>query len=91
MGKRTLIHAWAGLVTLSAATTLITLTSSSAQFHAAAAASVLLLAGLKARLILTHYLGLTGSRFWRASFTLALVIFLLTALALYLVGTRGRT
>jgi nitric oxide reductase NorE protein len=49
--------------------------------------TVLVLAGVKARLILTQYLGLRASRFWRGSFTLALSIFLLAAFALYLAGT----
>lgn len=91
MGSRPLIVAWAGLAVLSAATTLITLAPAGAGSRILAAGSLLLLAGLKARLILTHYLGLRGSRFWRGGFTLALAIFLLVAFALYLAGMGEAT
>ena len=91
MGTHLLVRAWGWLLAMSAATTLVTLAPPSAAPRAVIAGAVLVLAGCKARLILTHYLGLRASRFWRAGFTLTLSIFLLVAFALALAGTGART
>ncbi|KAB2942960.1 MAG: hypothetical protein F9K20_04660 [Hyphomicrobium sp.] len=54
-----------------------------------AAIGVLSLAGLKARVILTRYLGLAGSRFWTRAFDLTIGLFLVLSFALYSFGSGG--
>jgi hypothetical protein len=44
---------------------------------------LLVLAGLKGRLILLHYLGLAATAFWRRGFLTALVVLLALLLAVY--------
>jgi nitric oxide reductase NorF protein len=88
MSANSLVRAWGWLLAMSAATTILTLASGSMP-RGAFAGAVLLLAGLKARLILTQYLGLSVSRFWRGSFALAIGLFLLAAFALTLAGNGG--
>lgn len=85
MPTRDLVHAWLALLLLSYGTVLI----ASNGTHASAwmAGGVLLLAGLKARVILARYLGLSGSRFWMRVFDLAIGLFLAAAFALYLFGS----
>ena len=84
MPARDLVQAWMTLVVLSFGTVLIASTgaTSSTWF----AGSVLVLAGLKARVILARYLGLSGSRFWTRTFDLAIGLFLALAFGLYLFG-----
>jgi hypothetical protein len=86
---RQLIEAWAGLVLLSVGTTLITLYELSPQRRWAVAATVLGLAGLKARIILGRYLGLKQSKFWMHLFDAAIVLFMAIAMTLYLLGAGG--
>lgn len=78
--------AWITLAVLSAATTLLTLLRDSNEARSVIAAAVLLLAGLKARVILTRYLALASSRFWMRTFDLAIGGFLIVAYGLYLAG-----
>lgn len=87
MLARDLVHAWGALVALSLGTVLIASADVSRDGGLIAAASVLTLAGLKARVILARYLGLAGSRFWTRAFDLAIGLFLALALAVYLFGT----
>ena len=47
---------------------------------------VLMLAGLKARIILTEYLGLRAAPEFRRGFTAFLIAFLLAAFGLYMLG-----
>lgn len=85
MPARDLLEAWVILVGLSIGTVLIA--ASSEHAGALMAASVLALAGLKARVILSRYLGLAGSRFWKRAFSLVISIFLLLSFALYVFGS----
>ncbi len=87
MRAHSLIWAWGWRLAMSAVTTLVTLAPPAVAPRAVVGGTVLVLAGVKARLILTQYLGLRASPFWRGSFTLAVSIFLLAAFALYLAGT----
>ncbi|WP_306116761.1 MULTISPECIES: nitric oxide reductase F protein [unclassified Roseovarius] len=76
--------AWLMLVGLSLGSTLLSLP---VMDHAPAAAlglGVLLIAGFKARIILTRYLGLADAPFWRRGFDISLTLFCALLLGLYL-------
>ena len=83
---KTLVRSWIGLVALSLATTALTLVEARGQLGLAIAAAVLVLAGFKVRIILAHYLGLSGSRFWMGAFSGAIGGFLVAALLIHLLG-----
>ncbi|HEX2842345.1 cytochrome C oxidase subunit IV family protein [Hyphomicrobium sp.] len=87
MPARDLIEAWGSLVALSIGTVLIASVDASGKRGTLAAAGVLTLAGIKARVILARYLGLSGSRFWTRTFDLAIGIFLALAFGLYTFGS----
>lgn len=89
MPARDLIKAWLALIALSFGTVLIASDAVSGRGGMLAGAAVLVLAGLKARVILGRYLGLSGSRFWTRTFDLAIGIFLALAFALYVIGSGG--
>lgn len=87
MTSRPLLEAWGILVALGMATTLLTLGEPGGRAgRMLVAASVLALAGLKARLILGRYLGLAASPFWRRAFDLAGALFLTVCFVIYLMG-----
>jgi hypothetical protein len=86
---RSLIEAWAALLLLSLGTVLLTAADVSGRGRTLLAAGVLVLAGLKARVILARYLGLTGSRFWTGAFDLAIGAFLVLSFVLHTFGTKG--
>ena len=84
MAAPSLVRAWAILVALSAGTALLSMAHPwQGQQRLVISAGVLILAGLKARLILADYLGLRGSSFWSRLFGLVLGLFLTTAFVLY--------
>lgn len=87
MPARDLVEAWAALVVLSLGTVLIASAGGAERGGALLAVGVLALAGLKARMILSRYLGLAGSRFWRRAFDLVIGVFLALSLALYMFGS----
>jgi len=87
MPARELVQAWVALLILSFCTVLIASTGKSALAAGWIAASVLILAGLKARIILARYLGLAGSRFWTRVFDLVVGLFLAIAFGVYLLGS----
>ena len=87
MPTRDLVHAWMALLLLSFCTVVIASTGRSMLGAGWIAASVLILAGLKARIILARYLGLAGSRFWTRVFDLIVGLFLAIAFAVYLRGS----
>jgi hypothetical protein len=89
LSSRALIHAWLLLLVLSAATTLLTLVNVNSPARSVVGATVLILAGSKARVILARYLGLDASCFWTRVFDMALGFFLVLAFALYAFGTKG--
>jgi len=89
MPARYLVEAWVALLVLSAATAALTTMHPEGAGRAIVAGGVLLLAGLKARVILGRYLGLAGSHFWMNAFGLAIGGFLLLSFALYTFASKG--
>lgn len=89
MPARDLVEAWVALVALSLGTVLLATADVSGRGATFVAAGVLVLAGFKARVILTRYLGLAGSRFWTSAFDLAIGLFLALSLALHTFGSGG--
>jgi nitric oxide reductase NorF protein len=87
MPAAVLIKAWLTLVALSVGTVLLTMAGFSGQGRHLVAGGVLLLAGIKAHVILTRYLGLARSRFWTHVFDSAIGAFLLLSFALYVFGS----
>ncbi len=87
MPDRDLVKAWGALLVLSIGTVLIASIGAVGDRGTLAAAAVLALAGVKAHVILTRYLGLSGSRFWTHTFDLAIGIFLAVAFGLYVFGS----
>lgn len=88
MPDRDLIRAWIGLVVLSMGTVLIASAGTSGHSGTLMAVSVLVLAGLKARVILSRYLGLSGSRFWTRTFDMIIGTFLTVSFGLYMFGSQ---
>jgi nitric oxide reductase NorF protein len=80
-----LIKAWLTLVALSVGTVVLTMPGVSGTLLVAG--GVLLLAGIKAHVILTRYLGLVRSRFWTHAFDFAIAAFLLLSFSLYAFGS----
>lgn len=78
-----LTRAWAALVLLSAASTAVAMLPVA---RPVAGVAVLALAGVKARVILTRYLGLARAPAIRRGFDVVLALFLTGALGLYLAG-----
>lgn len=87
MPVRDLVEAWVALVVLSFGTVLLATADVSDSVAPFVVAGVLVLAGLKARVILTRYLGLSGSRFWTRAFDMAIGLFLALAFALHTFGS----
>jgi hypothetical protein len=86
---RDIIAAWGALIVLSLGTALLATAELMGHGKTAVAAGVLILAALKARVILTRYLGLACSRFWTRAFDLVIGLFLAIAFALYAFGSGG--
>jgi len=84
MDNRSLTRAFLTLVGLSVATTLLAERVPGAGYLFVAA--VLILSGLKGRIILTHYLGLAQAPSFKGGFTAFLVAFIGLAFALYAIG-----
>ena len=78
------------LVVLGLATLALTFVPASGKQLAMIAAGFLGLSGLKARVILRHYLGLKYSQFWTRAFDLILGLFLVLALSIFVFGARGQ-
>jgi len=87
MPARDLIEAWTALIVLSLSTVL--LASRGGPAGPFVALGVLVLAGMKARMILARYLGICGSRFWTRTFDLVIGLFLALCFGLYLFGSQG--
>jgi hypothetical protein len=86
MVSDSLIRSWVLLVGLSLGTTVMSLPEFSEPWRRVAAVVVLMLAGLKARIILQRYLALAGSRFWTTTFDVVIAGFLLLAIATYMLA-----
>lgn len=80
-----LFRAWGWLIGLSLCSTLLSLWHWSPALTPLAGALILTLGWLKARVILGRYLGLAAAPFWRRGFEIALALFCLLLLGLYLV------
>ena len=90
MFDRNLVSSWLILIALSAATAFVTISApATSQERTIFSALVLVFAGLKARIILTRYLGLGGSRFWMTGFDGAIGSFLILSFAIYAFSTNG--
>ncbi|WP_424958865.1 hypothetical protein [Hyphomicrobium sp. 1Nfss2.1] len=89
MPLRDLIVAWVALIALSLGTLVLATAGTTGRGATIIAAGVLALAGFKARVILTRYLGLQHSLFWRRSFDLAIGLFLALSFALHTIGSGG--
>ena len=89
MTARTMIEAWIFLLVMSGATTALTLVALPGQSRMIIAAGVLVLAGLKARVILSYYLQLRTSRFWTRAFDVAIGGFLALCFGLYLLAMEA--
>jgi len=81
----TLTRAWLYLLVLSALGTVAAAAISGGYDARIAGVIVLLLALMKARIILSRYLGLASAPSWRRGFNLSLSFFMLAALGLYLI------
>lgn len=79
-----LLRAWLWLIMLSLAATAVSVWPWPVAFTPVAGTLVLGLAWLKARVILARYLGLAAAPFWRRGFDMALGLFCLLLLGLYL-------
>lgn len=84
---RPIVTAWIALLLLSLVTTGIASAGdlASNSRHATAAA-VLLLAGIKSRIILARYLEVEASLFWMRTFDLLVFSFLTLAFAIFVIG-----
>ncbi|WP_244512618.1 cytochrome C oxidase subunit IV family protein [Roseovarius nanhaiticus] len=80
-----LTRAWLTLIVLSGVSTLAAAAITAGYDARIAGAIVLFLALMKARLILSRYLGLADAPSWRRGFNLSLTLFMLGALGLYLI------
>jgi len=91
MYKDKLVQAWVFLLLFSAVSTGVAVLidrgntqTATGWINAAAGAVILGLALIKGRIILSRYLGLESSRFWRRGFNFGLTIYALVLLGLYL-------
>ena len=91
MMQNKLIRAWIALLVLSMASTGVAMfidrgqpVDSSGRIAALSGVIILTLALIKARIILSRYLGLEATDFWRRGFNFALTVYALLLLGLYL-------
>ena len=85
MGNKALHIAWVSLIVLSIAATALSFPAINSYWPTASGIAVLILAWLKARIILARYLGLAAAPAWARGFDLALGGLFVIFLALYLV------
>ncbi|MFD3191509.1 nitric oxide reductase F protein [Sedimentitalea sp. HM32M-2] len=85
MTPRALISGWLALLAFSFGSTVISLWTIPAHWQALAGAAILVLAWLKARVILGRYLGLANAPFWARGFGISLAVFCCLLLVLYLI------
>ncbi len=85
--KKQLILAWAGMMALSTGTMIAGRVNADVSLGPLWAAALMLIAGLKARLILAYFLGLrTASKDWNGVFNTLLFVLLALILAAFLAG-----
>ncbi len=85
MTPRAITTGWLALLGLSLCSTAISLWSFGATWQGPAGAIILILAWLKARVILGRYLGLSAAPFWARGFGIALALYCALLLGLYLI------
>ncbi len=85
MKKVHLARAWGALITLSGLSTAVALWPLAGGARAASGAVILTFAILKARIILSQYLGLARAPYWRHGFNAVLTLYGVLLLGLYLV------
>lgn len=85
MIHRALYIAWGTLIALSLVSTLLSVLGFGAHWPVVTGTAILVLAWLKARIILSQYLGLAAAPSWRRGFDFALAMLCLLMLALYLI------
>lgn len=78
-------RAWFGLMVLSGGSAIAAETSGMGLDRLLASVMIVVLALIKTRLILAHYLGLSEAPTWRRGFNLSLTCFCFCLLVLYLV------
>lgn len=81
---RPLPRAWMALIVLSFATTVLSLVAGEHVWAAAAGLAILGAAWIKARIVLSWYMGLANAPIWQRGFDICLGIFVLTLAVLYL-------
>ena len=79
-----LLRAWLSLIALSGGSAVVAAMVGAGFNRSAAGAAILLLAVMKARVILSRSLGLASSRAWLRGFSTVLVFFAALLLGLYL-------
>ena len=84
MTGRGLHIAWGMLMLLSLGSTLLSWPEIWAYWPVAGGVGALLLAWLKARIVLSRYLGLQAAPFWLRGFEISLALLVLLLLALYI-------
>ncbi|SLN44696.1 hypothetical protein PEL8287_02277 [Roseovarius litorisediminis] len=80
-----LLRAWLWLIGLSLGSTAVSLWHWPPKMTALAGTVILTLAWLKARIILSRYLGLAAAPFWQRGFGISLAVFCALLLGLYLI------
>lgn len=86
MQSQTIIRAWVSLIALSLVSTGMAHLINNNSYVTYGVILVILVAWMKARIILGTYLELNHAPFWRRGFNVALTAFALAALGLYLIG-----
>jgi len=89
MPRDPLLRAWGALIGLSLGSTLLSSGVLPPGLTILSGALILTLAWLKARVILSRYLGLADAPFWRRGFEMSLAGFCLLLLGLYLAAGPG--
>ena len=85
MTRDPLLRSWCLLLGFSLASTAAAISVDAGLLGPLAGTVILVLAYLKARLILANYLGLAGAPFWRRGFNLAIGLYMMLLMALYLI------
>lgn len=85
MPQDPLNRAWMALMLLSGASTLVAILVTREIASTLAGVTILLLAWMKARVILSRYLGLWQAPSWRAGFDSVIALFCLLLVGLYLI------
>ncbi len=87
ISRKQLLAAWLAMMVLGAGTVIAGRVKAEASLGPFWAAALMVIAGLKARLILAYFLGLrTASRDWNSAFTTMLVIILAMLLLMFYAG-----